>query len=104
MYRKETFSGVYTDFTSFIPLEYNFGLSYTLLHWSLCLVLNFSKFHLELEKFKKILSKNVYSQKFIDDCIFKFLNRTFELKSKVTTVPKKELGIVLSYLGNIKII
>ena len=32
VYRKEPFTGVYTNFSSFIPLEYKFGLAYTLLH------------------------------------------------------------------------
>ena len=54
VYRKETFSGVYTNFTSFILLGYKFGLSYTLFHWCFCLVYYFSKFHIELEKFSKI--------------------------------------------------
>ena len=27
VYRKKTFTGVYTDFSSFIPLEYKFGLA-----------------------------------------------------------------------------
>ena len=30
VYRKETFTGVYTNFSSFIPLECKFGLAYTL--------------------------------------------------------------------------
>ena len=32
VYRKETFTGVYTKFSSFIPLEHKFGLVYILLH------------------------------------------------------------------------
>ena len=30
VYRRETFTGVYTNFSSFIPLEHKFGLVYTL--------------------------------------------------------------------------
>ena len=33
VYRKETFTGVYTNFFSFIPLEHKFGLVSTLLHF-----------------------------------------------------------------------
>ena len=55
---------------------------------------------MELEKLKKILLKNAYPQKFIDNCIFKFLNRIFEHKPIVTKVRKKELRIALPYLGN----
>ena len=32
VYRKETFTVVYTIFSIFIPLEHKFGLVYTLLH------------------------------------------------------------------------
>ena len=57
-------------------------------------------FHHELEKLRKILSKNTYSQNFTEKCIFKFLSKLFEHKPKVTTFPKKELKIILSYLWN----
>ena len=47
-----------------------------------------------------MLSRNAYQQKFIDKCIFHFLNRIFEQKPKVTTVLKVELRSVLPFLGN----
>ena len=53
VYRKETFTGVYTNFSSFIPLEHKFGLVYTLLHRCFCLVPDMSKFHFEIENFRK---------------------------------------------------
>ena len=46
------------------------------------------------KSFLKILSK-----KFIDKCIFKFLNGVFQRKLKVPTVSKKELRIVFPCLG-----
>ena len=39
------------------------------------------------------------ASKFIDKFIFKFLNKKFKPISPVLTVPKKELNIVLPYLG-----
>ena len=43
VYRKETFTGVYTNLvSSFIPLEHKFGLVYTLLHRCFCLVYDFT--------------------------------------------------------------
>ena len=44
VYRKETFTGVYTNLSSFIPLEHKFGLAYTLLHRCFCLFSDMSKF------------------------------------------------------------
>ena len=94
VYRKDTFSGVYTNFNSFLPLDYKFGLIFTLLHRCFSLVSDFSKFHLEVETLKQILLKNEYSKTFIDTCVSKFLNKLFTNKNIVLTVPKKELNIV----------
>ena len=100
VFRKDTFSGVYTNFVSFIPLEYNFGLVRTLLNRCFNLSSDFLKFHHEVDKLKNILSRNAYPQKFVDKCIQKFLNDTYIQTSKVPSVPKKELIIILPYLGN----
>ena len=52
---------------------------------------------MELENLKKIFSKTVCLQKFIDKCFSKFQNKVFESKPKVTTVPKNEFGIALTF-------
>ena len=44
VFRKDTFSGVYTNFVSFIPLEYKFGLVHTLLNRCFNLSSDFLKF------------------------------------------------------------
>ena len=86
VFRKETFSGMYTNFISFIPLEYKFGLVHTLLNRCFNLSSDFLKFHHEVDKLKK------YPQKFIDKCIQKFLNNMlFIQRLQIPTVPKKEL-------------
>ena len=59
-----------------------------------------SKFHLEVAKLKEILLKNGYPRKIIDACVFKFLNKFFEPKPVTLTVPKKQLFIVLPFMGN----
>ena len=97
--RRETFSGVYTNFISFIPLEYKFGLVHTLLNRCFNLSSDFLKFHHEVDKLKKTLSKNAYPQKFIDKCIQEFLNNTFIQRLQIPSVPKEELIITLPYLG-----
>ena len=55
---KVTFSGAYTNFSSFVALKHKFSLVYTLLHRSFTIVCDFSKFHFEIETPKKILHKN----------------------------------------------
>ena len=99
VFTKETFSGVYTNVISFIPLEYKFGLVHTLLNRCFNLSSDFLKFHHEVDKLKNILSKNAYPQKFIDKCIQKFLNNMFIQRQQIPSVLKKELRITLPYLG-----
>ena len=100
VFRKDTFSGVYTNFSSFVALKHKFGLVYTLLHRSFTIVSDFSKFHFEVETLKKTLHKNAYPTKFADKFVAKFVNNIFIQKPLCTTVPKLELRIVLPYLGN----
>ena len=60
VFRKDTFSGVYINFSSFVALEYKFGLVHTLLQRSFTIASDFSKFHFEVETLKKKLQKNAY--------------------------------------------
>ena len=45
VFRKATFSGVFTNFKSFIPVTNKFGLVYTLLHCSFSICSSYQKFH-----------------------------------------------------------
>ena len=90
---------MYTNFISFIPLEYKFDLVRTLLNRCFRLSSDFLKFHLEVDKLKKILPKNAYPKKFTDKYIQKFLNNMFIQRLQIPSVPKKELLITLPYLG-----
>ena len=60
-----------------------------------------SKFHFEIEKLKEIRLSNGYSNKFIGKCISKFLNKLYIKKLVILTVPKKQLYLVLPYMGKI---
>ena len=101
VFRKDTFSGVYSNFSSFEALKHIFRLVHTLLHRSFTIVSDFSKFQFEVERLKKTLHENAYLTKFVDKCVAKFVNNIFIQKSVFTIVPKLELRIVLPYLGNI---
>ena len=101
VHRKETFTRVYTNFSSFIPLEHKFGLVYKLLHRCFCLVSDMSKFHFETEKLKEILLSNGYSNKLINKCISKFMNKLYIKKPVVLRVPKKQLDLALPFMGKI---
>ena len=72
-----------------------------LLHRCFNIVSHLFKFHFAVETLKNTLYKNVYSMKFADNCISKFLNNMSLQRPVVTAVPKLELTAVLPYLGNI---
>ena len=63
--RKDTFSGVYTNFSRFVALKHKFGLVHTILHRIFTIVSDFSKFHFEVETFQRTLNKNAYSIKLL---------------------------------------
>ena len=92
---------MYTNFITYLPLEYKFGLVHTLLNRCFNLSSDFLKFHHEVDKLKKFLSKNAYLQKFIGKCIQKFLNNLFIQRLQIPSVPKKQLIITLPYIGKI---
>ena len=99
VYHKPTFSEVYSNFNSFIDDEYKHGLIFTLLFQIFSIVSDFSKFHEELNYLKNVLKKISFSSTLVDKCIKIFLNKQFSQKILEHTVPKKELCIVLPYLG-----
>ena len=103
VYHRPTFSGVYSNFNSFICDQYKIGLIFTLLFRTFSIVSDFSRFRTEVSRLKDILRKNAFSIKLVDNCIKNFLNKKF-LNTPVTlTVKKKELFIVLPYLGNLSL-
>ena len=69
VYRKKTFSGVYTNFDSFILETYKTGLIKLLLFRCFNLCSDFVKFHHEIDILKGILYKNSYPRDFVDKCI-----------------------------------
>ena len=60
VYRKPTFSGVLTNYESFIPKYQKRGLAHTLLHRSFSTCCDFKTFHFEIDHLKTILIKNNY--------------------------------------------
>ena len=99
VHRKDTFSGVYTNYRSFMPETYKKGLVSTLLYRAFMICSSFQSLHQEIERLKNIFSKNGYPSKLFDKCIFNFFNKQYEKRPAVHTVPKKEMLLVLPFLG-----
>ena len=54
IFRKSTFSGVYTNFRSFLPFEYKTNVIMTLLYRLFTLSFNWKTFHQEIKKLRHI--------------------------------------------------
>ena len=75
VYRKPTFTGLFTNFESFIPITYKRGLINTLLFRYFNISSSYAIFHAEIEKFRQIMTKNGYPEKFFDKIVRSFLNK-----------------------------
>ena len=93
---KVTFSVVYTNYNSFILDTYKTGLVHTLLFRFFKICSSMENFHIEVEHPRRIFKCNNYPVNIIDQCIKKFLDVP---KQTVPTVLKKELLILLPFLG-----
>ena len=74
--RKSTFSGVFTNFKSFVPRIYKLGLVYFLLCHCFIIVFSYQKFHNNIDALKQILKLSRYPIQFVDRCI-KWLLQNF---------------------------
>ena len=101
IHRKDTFSGVYTNYKAFMPETYKKGLLLTLLYRAYMISSSYLSVHKEVNELKNIFRRNAYPDSFIDKCIFRFFNKIYEKKDPVHTVPKKEVLMTLPYLGSV---
>ena len=90
-------------FQRFIFEEYKVGLIFTLLFRRSLIVLEFSRFRLEVYHLKKILKESAFSIKLIDNCIKNFLNQRLTGKPVTLVDEKKDLVIVLTLLGKLSL-
>ena len=74
VYRKPTFSGVYTHFDRFLPSTCKFGTVYTLTNRCLRICSSCTKSRNELVCLKEIFFKNGYPEDFINKCFQEFMD------------------------------
>ena len=99
IFRKATFSGVFTSYDSFISDTYKIGLVHMLLFRFFKICSSVENFHIEVELLRSIFKCNSFPVNAIDQYIKKFFVKLYVAKQIVPTVPKKELLVVLPYLG-----
>ena len=103
VYRKPTFSGLFTHFKSYVDQTYKKSLIGTLLFHCFLICSDHTSFHLEVENLREIaIHQKLYSYSSeIEQSIRSFLKKLHVLKKVIPTVPKKEFFIVLPYLGTV---
>ena len=75
VYRKPSFSGVYTHFDNYMPLNYKFSLVSTIIFHSFTICSDMPKFHQQICKIKDIFINNGYNEGFLEKCVKTFLNK-----------------------------
>ena len=102
VYRKPTFSGLYLNWSSFVPKAFKRSLVSGLLHraWRLCS--SFELFHAEVTFLCDTLLANGYPKSFLDSCVNKFITRAMSCEDKSPPVygpEKKQICFSLPYCG-----
>ena len=100
VYRKPAFSGVSTNYESFIPTYQKRGVLHALLNRSFSICCDFKTFHFEINHLKAILMKNNYPPNFINSWVKSFLNKLHTPKVTVQNVPKRNVLVKLPFLGS----
>ena len=93
VYRKPSFTDLFTNFESFIPITYKRGLINTLLFRYVNISSSYAIFHAEF------MTKNGYPEKFFDKIARSFLNKIFEKASTELMAPKRVVVFSLPYTG-----
>jgi hypothetical protein len=99
VYQKPTFTGLFTNFHSFIPFQYKRCLISSLLYLFFSICSSYENFHAQLELFRKVFNRNGYPTRLFDRCVRVFLDKVFQPKAVVHSVPKKVMYFCLPFTG-----
>ena len=100
VYRKKTFTGLYTKWDSFTPRKYKINLIRTLTYRCFRICSSASLLHSAIQDLRKLLLQNGYPQGINTYNVNDVLNRhKYKPDTPVATVPKKDVIILLPYLG-----
>ena len=94
VYRKPTFTGLFTNFHSFIPLAYKRSLISCLLYRIFNLCSSYENF--PTQHIRKLFNLNDFPSHMFDCLVHRFLNKIFEPKPPIYTVLKKVHRFTLS--------
>ena len=95
IFRKATFSGVFTNYDRFIFDTYKIGLFHTPLFRFFKICSSMENFDIEVEHLRNIFKCKNYPINIIDQYTKKFLGKLYVIKQIVPTVPKRKLLVDL---------
>ena len=99
VYRKPTFSGVYTNYDSFIPASYKSSLLSTLLYRAFSICSSWDRIHTEFETIRSVMLRNGFPVELIDRGITSFLSRLHKPRQSQQDDKQEPVMIVLPFLG-----
>ena len=99
VYRKPTFTGLTTKFTSFIPIQFKRNLILTLTTRAFNICSNYFDLHSEFQFLKKCLSLNGFSKGFIDTYIGKQLRKLLNPKPPKITADRAVVYFPITFMG-----
>ena len=99
LYRKKTFTGLYTDFASLAPDKYKNNLISVLIYRAFHICSSYKNFHDEIVRIKEILSKNSFPRVLTDRIIKSFLDKRFAPRAPAPAEAKTALLFCIPYLG-----
>ena len=100
LYRKKTFTGLYTHFHSLSPVQYKINLISVLIYRAFHICSSYKAFHSrQICNIKLFLQQNRFPAQLIDRIIKKFLNKQYVVDIKPSNVPKLPILLFLPYLG-----
>ena len=101
LYRKKTFTGLYTDFGSLWPNKCKVDLIRVLVHRAFHMMCStYSYFHDEVARIKGISKENCFPVPLIDRVIKTFLEQQFSKRPQPTREEKQFLMFCLPFLGS----
>ena len=100
LYRKPTFTGLYTHFSSFVPQLYKSNLITCLFTRAVKICSSYMLLDKEFRYIADLLYKNGYPQFMINNCLRKVLNKVFDPAPIKQKVPRKQLLLILPFTGN----
>ena len=100
VFHKKTYTGLLTNFYTFVPFSYKSGLVRTLVDGTFKINNTWAGFHFDINNLTKTLGRNLFPSKVIENVVRKFLNKYFTSDSCQSAARKDNcLYFKLPYIG-----